>query len=369
MLIRVASGPGEMRVALTDGDRLLDYALWRPDLPDGVGDLYRGRVNAHVPALGGTFVDLTDGQAGFLPDSEGAGPMTQGTALLVRVSRSAQGGKGVRLSLRGIPDPRAAEGPPALLSRGAGPVERLAARWPDAPIVIDDPAVGARLPEGLHGRLERQPLAFDAETEVAAESLSDPTVALPGGMSATITPTPALVAIDMDGGHASMDRRPKQTAQFAANRAALPDLLHQLRLRNLSGAIVLDAAGLAVRKRRALAEPIEHALAADPLRPRFLGISALGLAEIVRPRIHPPLHELLDSVTGRLLRSLRQEVRACRGMQASLRPITLCGGCDIVRLMRTFPGWGEDFTRLAARPLRIAIAPDLPPTGWRYDHD
>ncbi|GAN84661.1 ribonuclease [Novacetimonas hansenii] len=367
MLIRVASGPGELRVALTDGGRLLDYALWRPDLPDGVGDLYRGRVSAHVPALGGTFVDLTDGQAGFLPDSEGSGPMTQGTAILVRVSRSAQGGKGVRLSLRGIPDTRA-EGPPALLSRGAGPVERMAACWPDAIVVIDDPAVGARLPQALHGRIERQPMAFDAETEMMAESLSDPFVALPGGMSATITPTPALVAIDMDGGHTSMDRRPKQTAQFAANRAALPELLHQLRLRNLSGAIVVDAAGLAVRKRRALAEPIEQALAADPLRPRFLGISALGLAEIVRPRIHPPLHELLDSVTGRLLRSLRQKVRDYRGMQVP-RPVTLQAGCDIVRMMRTYPAWMEDFTRLTGCPLRVTIAPDLPPSGWRYDND
>ncbi|MBE7618110.1 ribonuclease [Komagataeibacter sp. FXV2] len=367
VLIRVASGPGELRVALTDGERLLDYALWRPDLPDGVGDLYRGRVSAHVAALGGTFIDLTDGQTGFLPDSEGCGAMTQGTALMVRVSRSAQGGKGVRLSLRGIAEPRT-DGPPALLSRGPGPVERMAAQWPDAPIVIDDPAVGARLPQALHARIERQPMAFDADTEMMAESLSDPTVALPGGMSATITPTPALVAIDMDGGHTSMDRRPKQTAQFAANRAALPDLLHQLRLRNLSGAIVVDAAGLAVRKRRALAEPIEQALSTDPLRPRFLGISALGLAEIVRPRIHPPLHELLDSVTGRLLRSLRQQMRSCRGQQVPT-PVTLHAGCDIVRLMRTFPAWAEDFTRLTGCPLRIVIAPDLPPAGWRYDHD
>ena len=44
--IRAATSPGEVRVAVVDGNRLLDYALWRPGAPDGVGDLHRGRVIA-----------------------------------------------------------------------------------------------------------------------------------------------------------------------------------------------------------------------------------------------------------------------------------------------------------------------------------
>ena len=36
------------------------------------------------------------------------------------------------------------------------------------------------------------------------------------------------------------------------------------------------------------------ALAGDPLRPRFLGFTALGLAEIARPRVRAPLHEMLS---------------------------------------------------------------------------
>jgi Ribonuclease G/E len=35
------------------------------------------------------------------------------------------------------------------------------------------------------------------------------------------------------------------------------------------------------------------ALARDPLKPRLLGFSHLGFAEISRPRIRPPLHEML----------------------------------------------------------------------------
>ena len=36
--------------AVTDG-ALVDYALWRPGSPDGVGDIHRGRVTAIVPAM------------------------------------------------------------------------------------------------------------------------------------------------------------------------------------------------------------------------------------------------------------------------------------------------------------------------------
>ncbi|MDT8873062.1 hypothetical protein RAA17_23175 [Komagataeibacter rhaeticus] len=52
MRICASSSPGEVRIAVTDNGRLCDFALWRPDMADGVGDLYRARVSAHVPALG-----------------------------------------------------------------------------------------------------------------------------------------------------------------------------------------------------------------------------------------------------------------------------------------------------------------------------
>jgi len=75
--------------------RLLDFALWRPGTPDGVGDVHRGRVIASVPAMAGAFVALDDAE-GFLPDSAGARGLTAGTVLTVRVSRAAQGSKGPR---------------------------------------------------------------------------------------------------------------------------------------------------------------------------------------------------------------------------------------------------------------------------------
>jgi len=42
--------------------------------------------------------------------------------------------------------------------------------------------------------------------------------------------------------------------QRDANRAAIPALARQVRLRNLGGAIVIDLAGMPIRRRAALAE-------------------------------------------------------------------------------------------------------------------
>ena len=44
MTVRVlcAFSPGEVQVAAACDDELLDYTIWRPGAPDGVGDLRRG---------------------------------------------------------------------------------------------------------------------------------------------------------------------------------------------------------------------------------------------------------------------------------------------------------------------------------------
>jgi Ribonuclease G/E len=117
------ASPGEVRVAVVQDGDLLDYALWRPGAPDGVGDIHRGRVTARVPAMAGAFVAL-DGSEGFLPDSEGAAGVTAGDILAVRITRAAQGGKGPRLMAKLAPGEvpsGAGSGPPARLAPGPGP--------------------------------------------------------------------------------------------------------------------------------------------------------------------------------------------------------------------------------------------------------
>jgi Ribonuclease G/E len=351
--ILASCSPGEIRVAVVRDGALVDYALWRPGLPDGVGDIHRGRVSAIMSSMGGAFVALTDGD-GFLPDSEGAKGLTEGTILPVRITRAALGGKGPRLTARMVET--VPSGPVGLIKRGPGAVERFAAAHPDAAVLIDDPAVVATFP----GRAAVVPRAFDDDIESRIEGLSEPSVTLPGGARLSIHPTPALVAIDTDSGG-------RQDSHVAINRSIAPALAREIRLRNLSGAIVVDLAGLQIRKRTALGPALTAALAEDPLKPRFLGFTALGLAEILRTRVHPPLHELLAGPHAAGLASLRQ-------IAANLDPDprrlpALRAAPAVIEALQRDPVALPDLARRAGRTLTLRSDPTLTATQWRLEQE
>ncbi len=148
-------------------------------------------------------------------------------------------------------------------------------------------------------------------------------------------PTPALTALDVDLAGGTADRRRKRTAQLAANTALLPALARQIRLRNLAGAILVDLAGLPAKRRAAMGPAFAAALAADPLRPRFLGFTALGLAEILRPRIHPPLHELLAGPHAAGLAALRHAAAEIAARPE--RALRLCAAPAVATALRADP--------------------------------
>ncbi|GBR02774.1 ribonuclease E/G [Acetobacter oeni] len=364
--LRVACSPGEARIAAMEDGVLRDFAIWTPGHPDGVGDLYRGRVSSRVPAMGGAFVTLGGKEGdGFLSDRDGAAGLDEGAPVVVRVIRAGMSGKGPRL--RAEEGLALAEGEATgLLKRGASPLEDLAARW-QGPILVDHPAFAARIPAGLRDRVERVRVAWDDDIHDAVATLTSSEIALPGGMRATITPTPALVAIDMDSGSSSGAAQAKQTAQFAANRDAFPELFRQIRLRNLSGAILIDPAGLNTRKRQALREPVEEALRADPLRPRCLGITALGLVEIVRSRVHPPLYEILAGAHGQAMQALRH--LAGRGVSRPGGRSYVRAGLGVSRALEDDSLAREDAVSWCGYAPDVRADPSLPFLSWVIDDE
>jgi hypothetical protein len=340
---------------------LLDYAIDRPGAPDGIGDLHAGRVSAVVPAMAGVFVAL-EGAEGFLPDSEGGGGLTEGAMVTVRVTRSAQGGKGPRLTARGTGAP--CEAPVRLLCRGPGPLLRLAAACPDAPVLFDDAFVLARHRSTFGDRARLVGLAFDDALEAEIDALAEPAVALPSGMRASIVPTPALTAIDVDGAGATAGRDGKSASQLAANRAAIPALARQIRLRNLGGAILLDFAGMPARKRATLGPLLDACLRKDPAKPRLLGFTALGLAEILRPRTAPPLHELLAGPLAAGLAALRHAARPHAGPAPRL---ALRAAPSVVAALRGDPAALTDLERRLTHPIILTSDPSLPPYRWTIE--
>ena len=362
-------------VAIADR-ALVDYALWRPGTPDGVGDVYRARVSGIVPAMAGAFVALPGnvagatsgppGAEGFLPDSEGAKGLNDGAIITVRVTRAAQGGKGPRLSARDAAVEDGSEDKPiGLLRRGIDPLREFAARYPTAEVLVDDPALAASLRADLGDRLSRVPLAFDDGIETEVESLASPEVVLASGVRLSVYPTPALVAIDVDAGGALAGRHGAARRHLRLNVSVLPDIARQIRLRNLSGAILVDLAGMKAKQRTALGPALAAALANDPLRPRLLGFTALGLAEIARPRVRPPLHEALIGPLAAGLVALRTIARASRAEPG--RRLALRASPTVIAALQTDPVALADLARITGQGLNLRSDPSLPGDGWQIE--
>ena len=354
----MSCSPGERRVAVTLDGRLVDYALDRPGAPDGVGDVHVGRIASRRPAMAGAFVALDGLADGFLPDSAGAAGATEGEWLQVRITRAAQGGKGVRLAR----EPGSPDGPARLLRRGPDAVARAAAAYGEATVEVDDTAALADLRPTLGDRVRLVARAFGDATEAAVEALGRPNAALPGGAQMTVTPTPAVVAIDVDLAAAASGRGAKDATHAAANAALIPALARQVRLRNLGGGIVVDFAGLSPKRRGALGPALAAAVADDPVRTRFLGFSALGLAELLRDRVRPPLHEQLAGPHAASLVALRT---LAREIAASPRtaPELVCAP-DVADALARDDAARADLARRAGRPLIVRTDRSLPPLAW-----
>jgi Ribonuclease G/E len=357
-LILAEASPGEVRTALLLGGRLTEAWVERPARPDGVGDLHRGRVVAISAAMSGAFVALAGNETGFLPESAASAPrqpikqaVQEGQLLGLRVTRAAQAGKGPRLSAL-LTDAEAAliaaapAGAPRLVARGPCAIQRLAARYPQAVIRLSGAALVARLRPVLGDRVQAQHGAvFDAVFDEAIEgefaALAENAVALPGGGVLHIQTTRALTALDVDSGGAG-----DGLARF--NEIALPEIARQIRLRNLSGAILLDVAGLSAKRRQALLEPLT----------RLVGLTGLGLVEMVRDRIHPTLIEMLHTPLAEGLAALRQAAR-----DAAARPsarLMLQARPEVIAALRDLPGALDDYTALTGHVLELQSMPSGP---------
>jgi hypothetical protein len=149
------------------------------------------------------------------------------------------------------------------------------------------------------------------------------------------------------------------------NVEVLPDIARQIRLRNLSGAILLDLAGMKAKQRTSLGPALAEALADDPVRPRLLGFTALGLAEISRPRVRPPLHELLTGPLASGLIALRTIALASRAEPG--RSLSLRGAPVVIAALQADPVALADLARITGQGLNSRSDPSLPGNSWHIE--
>jgi len=124
------------------------------------------------------------------------------------------------------------------------------------------------------------------------ESLQ-PKVKLPSGGSLVIAETEALTAIDVNTGGDTRHRTQEQ-AILHTNLEAAVEIPRQLRLRKISGIIVVDFVDMKRKEHvQKVIERLKAELKKDRVPTDFIDITELGLVEITRKREGESLMEML----------------------------------------------------------------------------
>jgi len=120
-------------------------------------------------------------------------------------------------------------------------------------------------------------------------------VPLKSGGHIVIDQTEALIAIDVNSGSFVRSRSMEETG-FKTNLEAVHEIVHQLRLRNLGGIIVVDFIDMQEEENKArLLEVLDEALKRDKTKTNVVQFSALGLVEMTRKRTRESLGRVLLS--------------------------------------------------------------------------
>ena len=157
-------------------------------------------------------------------------------------------------------------------------------------IVVDDNATYALLADygpRLRFYNECQPIfeRFFLKTQI--DKIRDKRVWLKSGAFIVIERTEACVVIDVNSGKLTAK---KGDAALKVNMEAAKEIAYQLRLRNLSGIIIVDF--IAIKSpddTHSLTELLRTEMAKDRIPAVVVGLTALGLMEITRKRLRPPV--------------------------------------------------------------------------------
>jgi ribonuclease E len=132
---------------------------------------------------------------------------------------------------------------------------------------------------------EKTPIFVRYGVENQLTAMYMPEVNLPSGGYIVINQTEALIAIDVNSGKSTSERDVESTA-LKTNLEAAREIAHQLKLRDLSGLIVIDFIDMLNNENKISVEKaFRSALQNDKARSQIGRISTFGLLEMSRQRL------------------------------------------------------------------------------------
>ncbi len=179
------------------------------------------------------------------------------------------------------------------------------------------------------------PLFGRYNAEAQLDAMHEPNVQLRSGGYIVINQTEALVAIDVNSGRSTRERNIEDTA-LRTNLEAAEEIARQLRLRDLSGLIVVDFIDMDANRNNAMVEKrMKDSLRTDRARIQVGRISHFGLLEMSRQRLRPSLAETtfvtcphclgrgtvrgLESSALAVLRAIEEECAKRRAAEITVR--------------------------------------------------
>ena len=400
----------EKRVAVTQDGRLDEFFVERPEEKTIVGNIYKGKIDAVIPSIGGAFVDIGLPKKGFLyiseiesyfdsldgeefnscgiavpkPDKGKEAKATilnsikKGQEILVQVVKESFGTKGPRLTChvgiagrylvlmpqerqigvsRRIDDEDERKRLKQTLSelkfsKDVGFIVRTAASGKTKQEIIRDAAFLYKLWKRLERAIRRQKAPalsyeeYDLTLRMIRDSFTDDVerlivdskpeyyriqrfmktfmrylsrkvefyegqdlflekniekqisqtfeskVYLKSKAYLIIEPTEGLVVIDVNSGGYKKNMVQEEAA-FKINCEAAIEAIHQLKLRDLGGIIVIDFIDMEKEgHRREVFNVLRQELNKDKAKYDILGISKFGLVEMTRERVHNTVQTL-----------------------------------------------------------------------------
>lgn len=116
------------------------------------------------------------------------------------------------------------------------------------------------------------------------------------GAYLVIQPTEALTVIDVNTGKA-VNKKSNEEMWFSCNHEAAKEAAHQIRLRNLSGIILIDFINMKnAEHTQELLKILQKELKKDPIETILVDMTKLQLVEITRKKIRKPLKEAFEDL-------------------------------------------------------------------------